>query len=241
MLELGDDLPTLGQDPDRLALVTNPDFLQMIKLGKAALPLDLLTYRQADEQPGIFLLREDSRQAMLAVFNWTENPNSHALSFSDLGLSPDHHYRVVDVFQPEQQRAFDATGLRIENQPAHFVTLLKILDESVAAQTPSITAKVPATGKMGEDLGFAAAASEGHVPALAYHWDFGDGVIADGAALTHTYTREGSYKAHLRVEGVDGLSFDHDYPVTIKGAAPLSAPKRGTGQRPDRPGQRLRS
>lgn len=227
-LELGDDLPTLGQDPDRLALITNPDFLQMIKLGKAALPLDLLTYRRTDEQPGVFLLREDSRQAMLAVFNWTENPDSHAFSFSDLGLSPDHRYRVIDVFQPEQQRAFDATGLHIENQPAHFVALLKILDESVPAQAPSITAKVPATGKMSEDLGFAAAASEDHVPAIAYHWDFGDGVVADGATLTHAYTREGSYKTHLRVEGIDGLSFEEDYPVTIKGAVPLPTPKRGS-------------
>lgn len=227
MLELGDDLPTLGQNPDRLALVTNPDILQMIKLGNAALPLDLLTYRLADEQPGIFLLREDSRQAMLAVFNWTEHPNSHAFSFSDLGLSPDHHYRVVDVFQPEEQLAFDSTGLRIENQPAHFVTLLKILDESIAAQTPSITAKVPATGKVGKDLGFAAVASEGRVPALAYHWDFGDGVIADGATLTHTFTREGSYTVHLRVEGADGLSFEEDCSVTVKGSVPLPTPKRG--------------
>jgi alpha-galactosidase len=227
MLELGDDLPTLGQDPDRLALVTNPDILQMIKLGNAALPLDLLTFRPADEQPGIFLLREDSRQAMLAVFNWTEHPNSHAFSFSDLGLSPDHRYRVVDVFQPEQQLAFDSTGLRIDNQPAHVVTLLKILDESIAAQTPSITAKVPATGKVGEDLGFAAVAFEGHVPALAYHWDFGDGVIADGATLTHTYTREDSYTVHLRVEGADGLAFEKDCSVTVKGSVPLPKPKRG--------------
>jgi hypothetical protein len=134
---------------------------------------------------------------------------------------------VFDVFQPEQQRAFDATGLRIEDQPAHFVTLLKVLDESVAAQAPSIAAKVPAAGKMGEDLGFTAAASEDHVPALGYHWDFGDGVIADGATLTHTYTREGSYKVHLSVEGVDGLSFEEDYPVSIKGAVPLPTPKRG--------------
>jgi hypothetical protein len=227
MMELGDDLPTLGQDPDRLALVTNPDILQMIKLGNAALPLDLLTFRPADEQPGIFLLREDSRQAMLAVFNWTEHPNSHAFSFSDLGLSPDHRYRVIDVFQPGQLLAFDSTGLRIENQPAHFVTLIKILDESIAAQTPSITAKVPATGKVGEDLGFAAVASEDHVPALANHWDFGDGVIADGATLTHTYTREGSYTVHLRVEGADGLSFEEDYSVTVKGSMPLPTPKRG--------------
>jgi alpha-galactosidase len=227
MLELGDDLPTLGQDPDRLALVTNPDILQMIKLGNAAVPLDLLTYRPADEQPGIFLLREDSRQAMLAVFNWTPHPNSHALNFSDLGLSPDHHYRVVDVFQPENEFAFDSIGLRIENQPAHVVTLLKILDESIAAQAPSITAKVPAAGKVGEDIGFAAAESSDHVPALGYHWDFGDGVIADGATLTHTYTHEGSYTVHLRVEGADGLSFEEDYPVTVKGSMPLPTPKRG--------------
>ncbi len=227
MFELGDDLPTLGQDPDRLALVTNPDLLQMIELGKAALPLDLLTYREADEQPSIFLLREDSRQGMLAVFNWTESVNSHAFSFADLGLSPNHHYRVVDVFQPEQQRAFDSTGLRIENQPAHFVTLLKILDESIPAEAPSITAKVPTTGKMDEELSFAAAASEDHVPAIAYHWDFGDGVVADGATLRHTYTREGSYTTHLRVEGIDGLSFEKDYPVTIKGRVPLPMPRRG--------------
>ncbi len=227
MFELGDDLPTLGQDPDRLALVTNRDILQMIKLGNAARPLDLLTYRPEDGQPGIFLLREDSRQAMLAVFNWTEHPNSHAFSFADLGFSPDHYYRVIDVFQPEQQIAFNSIELRIENQPAHFVTLLKILDESIAPQAPSITAKVPATGKIGEELRFQAAAEEDHVPALAYHWDFGDGVISDGATLTHAYTREGSYTVHLRVEGADGLPFEKDCPVTVKGSVPLPTPKRG--------------
>ena len=226
MFEIGDDLPTLGRDPERVALVTNPDLLQMVKLGKAALPLDLLTYRHEDEQPGIFLLREDSRQAMLAVFNWTEHPNSHTLSFSDLALSPGHHYRVIDVFRPEQQLAFDSTGLRINNQPARSVTLLKILDESIAAQPPSITAQVPATGKVGEDLGFAAAASENSVPALAYHWDFGDGVLTDGSTVTHTYTYAGSFRVHLRIEGVDGVSFEENYPVIISGSMPVPTPKR---------------
>jgi alpha-galactosidase len=226
MFEIGDDLPTLGQDPDRVALLTNPDLLQMIKLGKAAVPLDLLTYRLEDEQPGIFLLREDSRQTMLAVFNWTEQPHSHALNFSDLTLSPDHPYRVVDVFRPERQLAFDSTGLRIENQPAHSVALLKIVDESVAAQLPTITARVPSTGKGGEDLGFAAAAVESPVPALAYHWDFGDGVLTDGATVTHTYTHAGNFKAHLRVQGVDGVSFEKDYSVAIRGSIPVPTPRR---------------
>ena len=40
MYEIGDDLPTLGKDADRLALVENTDLLQMAKLGRAAVPLD---------------------------------------------------------------------------------------------------------------------------------------------------------------------------------------------------------
>ena len=56
MYEIGDDLPKLGQDPDRVALTENPDLLQMAKLGRASLPVDLLTYRSEDEQPSIFLL-----------------------------------------------------------------------------------------------------------------------------------------------------------------------------------------
>ena len=82
MYEIGDDLPTLGSDPERLALVTNPDLLAMARLGRAALPLDLLTYAEKDEQPSVFLLHQDQRQSMLAVFNWTEHPASHSFAFT---------------------------------------------------------------------------------------------------------------------------------------------------------------
>ncbi|MFF3785808.1 ThuA domain-containing protein [Streptomyces sp. NPDC001933] len=33
----------------------------------------------------------------------------------------------------------------------------------------------------------------------SYHWDFGDGVTADGATATHTFGRKGAYTAHLTV------------------------------------------
>ncbi|MFB7212930.1 ThuA domain-containing protein [Streptomyces sp. NPDC056255] len=33
----------------------------------------------------------------------------------------------------------------------------------------------------------------------SYHWDFGDGVTADGATTTHTFGRKGAYTAHLTV------------------------------------------
>ena len=98
MYEIGDDLPTLGADPDRVALVTNPDLLRIAKLGRAAIPIDLLSYRTQDQQPSVFLLNEDARQAVLAVFNWTEKPSSHKFSFADLKLAAGHSYHFEDIF-----------------------------------------------------------------------------------------------------------------------------------------------
>src|SRR5262249_16343520 len=79
MYEIGDDLPTLGADSSRVALVKNPDLLNMARLKRSSLPLDLMNYAPTDEMPSIFLLRESKRQAMLTVFNWTEKPTEHKL------------------------------------------------------------------------------------------------------------------------------------------------------------------
>jgi hypothetical protein len=47
MYEIGDDLPTLGMDADRLALVENRDLLNMAQMGRASQPLDLIaTHRK---------------------------------------------------------------------------------------------------------------------------------------------------------------------------------------------------
>jgi PKD repeat protein len=39
---------------------------------------------------------------------------------------------------------------------------------------------------------------------LTYHWDFGDGMQANGIAVTHTYTRTGTYDLKLTVSSADG-------------------------------------
>ncbi|PYU67558.1 MAG: hypothetical protein DMG49_18360 [Acidobacteria bacterium] len=57
MHEIGDDLPALGADPERLALVQNQHLIDMIKLGRASKPLDLMSYLPEDDQPSIFLGR----------------------------------------------------------------------------------------------------------------------------------------------------------------------------------------
>ncbi|MGB8580337.1 MAG: PKD domain-containing protein [Candidatus Sulfotelmatobacter sp.] len=229
MFEIGDDLTILGSDAERLALVKNPDLLAMVKLGRASLPLDLLTYSEKDEQPSVFLLREDQRQSILAVFNWTEHAGSHAFNFSDLNLPADHSYKLFDVFAPDQPWPVDRQTLRVENQPAHSVRLIKIIDTSISAATPAITYQVPSQAKIGEELQFSSAASKDGVPALAYHWDFGDGVVADGASLTHTFTAAGTYKVRFTAEGLEGISAEKIFSLDVNGTVVLPAPRRYSG------------
>ncbi len=226
MYEIGDDLPTLGSDPERLALVTNPDLLVMAKLGQAALPLDLLTYAEKDEQPSVFLLHQDQRQSVLAVFNWTGQPVSHTFAFSDLELSPGHPYQLYDALANNRPITTDRETIRLESQPAHSVRLIKIIDGSIPAAPPSIAFHVPSTAKIGEEIKFSSVAARDGVPALAYHWDFGDGVAAEGAALTHTYTAAGNYVVRFTAEGLDGKSAEKTVAIAVSGFVTLPPPQR---------------
>jgi alpha-galactosidase len=226
MFEIGDDLPTLGSDEERMALVKNPDLLAMVKLGWAALPLDLLTYPEKDEQPSVFLLREDQRQSMLAVFNWTEHPTSRTFTISDLRLPAGRSYAFLDLFAEDHPLAMDHETLRLDNQPAHSVRLIKIIDTSIPIAAPSIAFQVPSQAKTGEEIGFSSLVSKDGVPALAYHWDFGDGVVADGAILTHAYTTAGKYTVRFTAEGLDGKSAEKTFSIAISGSVNLVSPRR---------------
>jgi alpha-galactosidase len=226
MFEIGDDLPTLGSDPERMALVKNPDLVAMAKLGRAALPLDLLTYTDKDEQPSVFLLRQDPRQSILAVFNWTDQPISRTFTFSDLKLTARHSYKFVDSFAPDQPMAMASEKLRQDNQPAHSVKLVKIIDTSIPAAAPSVAFQVPTQAKIGEEIEFSCVVSKDGVPALAYHWDFGDGVVSDGAILTHAYTAAGNYTVRFTAEGLDGKSAEKTASIAVSGSTILSPPQR---------------
>jgi len=226
MFEIGDDLPTLGSDPERVALVKNPDLLVMAKLSQAAVPLDLMTYTENDQQPSVFLLREDPRQSILAVFNWTEQTSSRAFSLSDLKLAPGHSYQLLDSLAPDQPLAMDRETLRLDNQPAHSVKLIKIIDTSIPVAAPSIVFQVPTQAKIGEEIVFSSTVSKEGVPALGHHWDFGDGVVAEGAILTHAYTAAGNYTVRFTAEGLDGKSTEETFPIAIQGAVIIAAPRR---------------
>ncbi|HZR30951.1 MAG TPA: alpha-galactosidase [Terriglobales bacterium] len=218
MYEIGDDLPTLGLDADRLALVQNKDLLDMARLGHAAVPLDLMTYATEDQMPSIFLLREDKRQAILAVFNWTEQPRSHTVSLADLKLPSSGKYQASDALNQDSAIPLTNGALSLENQPPHSVRVLKLIDTSISAAAPTITADVPSSAKAGEVITLSAHGDPAAVPALRYRWDFGDGTHADGPIAHHAYTITGSRTVKLTVDGIDGVPAEKTFTVEVTGA-----------------------
>jgi alpha-galactosidase len=217
MFELGDDMPLLSTEPERLALVKNPDLLQMAKLGRASLPLDLMTYRAEDTIPSVYLLKEDRRQAVLTVFNWTEGARSHTFTLADLGWPEGDSYQASDVLDNNKSVELIGGKLELDNQPAHSVRMIKIIDTSVAAGAPTIAADVPSAVETGAAVKFSVTAKAEGVPAIAYHWDFGDGTTEDGAQVNHAFTEEASYTVRLKVEGVDGIAAEGTFSIAVSG------------------------
>ena len=217
MYEIGDDMLVLGSEKDRLALVENRELLNMAKVGRAHTPVDLMTYLPEDEQPSIFFLQESQRQAMLTVFNWTNAARSHTLELTDLGLHADHRLVATDVLNQDASVAIAGDTVQIENQPPHSVKVIKIIDRNIAAAAPTITAQVPSSAAAGETISLSAQAGPDGVPAVAYHWDVGDGTSADGPKATHAYTTAADFAVRLTVDGVDGVPAQQTFSIKVTG------------------------
>ncbi|MGB6304521.1 MAG: PKD domain-containing protein [Acidobacteriaceae bacterium] len=219
MYEIGDDLPTLGSEPDRLALVQNQDLIDMARLGRSSTPLDLMSYLPEDRQPSIFLLKESSRQTILTIFNWTEKARTHTVTLASLGLDANGSYTVTGEFD-KKQTSISATKPLVVSQPPHSVRVLKIIDTAIPARPPVVHGNHPSTAKAGETISFSAAAADSSDPVLSYQWEFGDGVSLKGTQVTHAYTHEGSYAVKLTAVGVDGPAAIDSSQVQVSGAIP---------------------
>ncbi len=227
MYEIGDDMLVLGSEKDRLALVENQELLNMAKVGRAHTPVDLMTYLPEDEQPSIFFLQESQRQAILTVFNWTNAARSHTLKLAGLGLHADHSFAATDVLKQDVMKqdvtkqdasfAIEGGGIRIENQPPHSVKVIKIIDRNFAEAAPTITTQVPSAAATGETISLSAQAGADGVPAVSYHWDFGDGTSADGSKTSHAYTTAGDFAVRLTVDGVDGVPVRQTFSIKVTG------------------------
>src|SRR5208283_5871152 len=128
MYEIGDDMLVLGSQQDRLALVENPDLLNMAKMGRASTPIDLMSYEPEDEQPSIFFLQESPRQSILAIFNWTKAARSHAINLADLGLLAQHRFVASDILNNDAAIHLANNVVRIDNQSPQSVKVIKLID-----------------------------------------------------------------------------------------------------------------
>ena len=215
MFEIGDDLPMLSLDPDRMALLQNRDLLNMARYGHAARPLDLMSYAPEDEMPSIYLLRESKRQSILAVFNWTKKEREHHFLYSDLAAGAQSSV-VSNVFGNGATSGGNAAALLVKVAP-HSVSMLKIFDASIPASAPSVTVQAADRIETGKPASFTAQSAADGVPAVSYHWDFGDGTSAEGASVTHAFTHTGSFSIHLKAEGIEGVPFEKSFPVSVAG------------------------
>jgi hypothetical protein len=216
MFEIGDDLPTLGTSPERLSLVKNADLLEMARLGRASTPIDLLSYAPGDQQPSVFLLKENERQAMLTVFNWTEGPRTRAINLAQLGLKEPGKYKMVDALGDEGCCNISAGTINLSQKP-HSVRMIKLIDNSVPAIPPPIEVQAPSGAAAGETLAFKMHAVSPETPVLACHWDFGDGTSGDGTEARHAYTHSGEYQVTLTVTGLESITNRKTLAVTISG------------------------
>ena len=217
MYEIGDDLLVLDSEKDRLALVENRDLLNMAKAGRASTPVDLMTYEPEDGQPSIFLLRQTPRQTILTLFNWTDKPRTHALNLRDLGLSASSTMAASGVMDSNDTFVLEGDTIRIENQSPQSAMVIKLVDTAVAKAAPTVTAKVPAQSKAGETIALSAQSDPGGVPALSYHWDFGDGTVAEGHNVSHCYTRAADFTVRLTVDGPDEVPYEQRFSIGVTG------------------------
>ena len=217
MYEIGDDLLTLNTEKDRLALVENRDLLNMSKAGRASTPVDLMTYDAEDGQPSLFLLRQSPRQSILTVFNWTERPRSRSLSLTDLGLPASSTMVATRVMDSNTALVLEGGAIRLENQSPQSAVVIKLVDTAVAKAAPAVTARVPSQSKVGETITFSAGADPDGVPALGYHWDFGDGTISEGSNVSHCYTRAADFIVRLTVDGPDDAPYEQSFSVRVTG------------------------
>jgi hypothetical protein len=214
MFEDGDDLPALGKESERLALLTNPELLKLMRLSRSATPIDLMTYREKDLQPSVFFIHESNRQGMLAVFNWSESASQHRIALDDLGVSGGR-WKAKEIFGADGVAMSD--GSVTIAQPSHSVRLIRLLDEGLRPSPPALSIESDDKALVGTGVELRTRLQANGNPLLNYVWDFGDGTSAEGSQITHAFTHKGVFQVSVRAASLDGPAATASRSIEIRG------------------------
>ena len=217
MYEIGDDLPALGADPERLALIQNQDLIEMVKLGRASKPLDLMSYSPEDNQPSVFWVEEDHRQGMLTIFNWTDQRHPRSIEFSNLGLPASNQYKISDVFDGKAVATPNPNSVVVD-LPPHSARVFKLVNMGISARPPVIKVEHLPSVKTGATATFRAQPATSNDAVVTYRWSFGDGVTLEGPEVSHAYTKPGTYQVVVTAVGLGGLSTEESFRLTVSGS-----------------------
>jgi PKD repeat protein len=175
----------------------------------------IVTTSQAGEAPFTLNFDGTSSTGTISAYSWTFGDGDTA---TDSVVS--HIYQFSGTY---------TATLTVENASglSHQASIVITVTEPASPPPAPVinpTAVIASSSAVG-DVPFAvqfdgSASTSAQPPIVSYSWDFGDGAIAGGATVTHTYTTPGTYHAALTVSDSVGLTAQISTPVIIS-AAPI--------------------
>jgi PKD repeat protein len=100
--------------------------------------------------------------------------------------------------------------------------MLKLIDTSVPETAPAFETHAPVVGQAGALVEFHATAGSADAPVLGYHWEFGDGVSADGANVAHAYTEGRQFTVTVTATGLNGRTAQNTLGISVTGTVPTA-------------------
>ncbi|MCB0166483.1 MAG: PKD domain-containing protein [Anaerolineae bacterium] len=140
-------------------------------------------------------------------YNWTFGDGT-----GSTGVNVQHIYRAAGLYNVNLTLV-DDKGLRGSTN----VTVR--IDEQPA---PVAVINAPDTAKVGQPVNFDGSGSTASAQIVSYDWEFGDGGVASGSAVSHTFDSSAFYNVRLTVIDANGFSNSTSRLINIEAGSPTA-------------------